>query len=115
MIDGFNSFLVKTDIYCDYIPGVSTVTNLVVLFQKCFVIPFIREEEIDKSRYFQHIKDKDYSDCFVFLVPFISNLVYFLCGPSFGESSKINHEKRLRKILLQILLQDNQPLKGSQI
>lgn len=70
----------ETDRICDYIPFVSTVSNLIDLFQKCVVkcLP----EGTTKNRYWSHIKDKDLLRCFILLIPILGN-IYILVADYF--------------------------------
>ena len=43
--------LVRADRTADYIPGVSTATNLIDLFQKCLVLPCISRKCIARNPY----------------------------------------------------------------
>jgi|GEM_PF-4640308 len=73
-MQGINHLLVKTDQFCDQVPFVSSITNLVDLFQKCVVLPFINEETIASNHYWKHINEKSYVRCFVLIVPVIGNI-----------------------------------------
>jgi len=68
-----NSF-VKVDAVCDYIPGISTLTNLMDLFQKCALsLPFAKEITGD-SHYYKHLEEKSFLRCLVLLIPVIGNI-----------------------------------------
>lgn len=69
------NFLVKADNICDYIPVVSTATNLVDLFQKAVVIPKLDADVISSSHYYTHLKNKGIFRCLALLLPFIGNLL----------------------------------------
>jgi ankyrin repeat protein len=62
----------EVDRVCDYIPFVSTVSNVVDLFQKC--VCKCLSETVSKSRYWTHIKQKDLFRCFILLVPILGNI-----------------------------------------
>lgn len=66
--------MVDFDYYSKYIPILSTVLNLVHLFQKAFQIPSLTETELSKNRYFRHINQKSVFRCLVLLIPFIGNI-----------------------------------------
>lgn len=66
--------LVKMDRFSDYIPGISTLTNLGVLIQKTLILPFLKKETVQENHYFQHIDDKSMSRSCVLLIPGIGNL-----------------------------------------
>lgn len=71
----FSNFFVKADNACDYIPVVSTVTNLTDIFQKCAVLPFVNKENNANSRYYAHLKSKSLSRSIILLVPVLGNLI----------------------------------------
>lgn len=62
----------ELDGICDYIPFVSTVSNLIDLFQKCVLQSLSKETA--KNRYWTHIKRKDLLRCFILLVPILGNI-----------------------------------------
>lgn len=51
MLPRLDGFFVKTDKLCDFVPVVSTVSNLTDLFQKCVVLPFMSKETVNNNRY----------------------------------------------------------------
>ncbi|MBS4168461.1 HEAT repeat domain-containing protein [Parachlamydia sp. AcF125] len=69
------SFLLKVDQVSDYIPGISTITNLVDLFQKCAVLPSKQKANISKSHYYTYIQQKSFARCGVLLIPVIGNII----------------------------------------
>lgn len=73
------NFLVKADNICDYIPIVSTATNLVDLFQKTVLMPKLDAEDTSKNEYFTHLKSKKLARCFALLFPFIGNMFIAIC------------------------------------
>lgn len=62
----------EADGICDYIPGLSTVSNLMDLFLKCVVKCL--SEKTAKNRYWTHIKHKNLSRCCISLVPVLGNI-----------------------------------------
>ncbi len=66
--------LQRIDHVCDYIPIVSTVTNLIDLFQKYICMP--RSEE--KNYYFVHLQEKSVLRSLVLLVPLVGNIVIII-------------------------------------
>lgn len=50
MIGSINKFFVKADNVCDYIPAVSTLSNLTDLFQKCVVLPIMSNQSVVLNR-----------------------------------------------------------------
>ncbi len=72
--------LVKADKICDYVPVVSTLTNLTALFLKTVVIPLRTETSMgnryfEHLRYFGHLKHKPVLQCVLFAIPVIGNIV----------------------------------------
>lgn len=61
----------ELDRVCDYIPFVSTISNVVDLFQKyvCKCLP-----NVSKNRYWAHIKQKDLFRCVILLLPVLGNI-----------------------------------------
>lgn len=74
-MNSISNCLVKTDHFCDYIPFVSSITNLVDLFQKCVVLPFMDKETISSSHYYKHINEKSFARCFLLIIPVIGNVI----------------------------------------
>lgn len=68
------SALVRLDVMTDYLPVASTVTNLVDLFQKVLVLPFLEKSYLDSSHYYTHLDSKSFARCVILLVPVIGNL-----------------------------------------
>ncbi|MBS4168307.1 HEAT repeat domain-containing protein [Parachlamydia sp. AcF125] len=69
------SFLLKADQVSDYIPGVSTITNLIGLFQKYVMLSLKQRGDVSKSRYYKHLQQKSFSRCIVLLIPVIGNII----------------------------------------
>lgn len=65
------TILAEVDRVCDYFPFVSTVSNIVDLFQK-YVYKCL-PENIAKNRYWTHIKWKEISRCIILLIPILGN------------------------------------------
>lgn len=74
-MNSISNSLVETDYFCDYIPVVSSITNLVDLFQKCVVLPFMDKEAILASHYYEHINEKSFARCFLLIIPVIGNII----------------------------------------
>lgn len=67
--------LVKMDSYCDYVPFVSTITNLVDIFEKCVLLNYKNNEQIKKNPYFKHLIEKRFLRCVLVIIPVIGNIV----------------------------------------
>lgn len=70
-----NNILVNTDYFCDYIPLVSSLTNLVDLFQKCVVLPLMDKSEIASNHYYNYLDQKSFFRCFVLVIPVVGNII----------------------------------------
>lgn len=75
--------LVTLDKGCDWIPAVSTVSNIVDLFIKTVVLPFTATETIQNNAYYSHLNDKSFLRCVSLsilpLLGTVSILLYLLC------------------------------------
>jgi len=69
-----SNVLIQVDNVCDYIPVVSSVTNLVVIFQKYVVMPNLKESNIVNNHYFIHLQNKNTVRCVVLLLPVLGNI-----------------------------------------
>ena len=74
MTSRIGNFLVKADSLCDYIPIVSTATNLIDLFVKYVVIPSINPQRIANNHYYTHVQQKDAFRCIALLIPIVGNI-----------------------------------------
>ena len=71
-----NNNWVAASQYCNYIPGVSVISNLVELFFKYVWCPSDLPED-----YHNHVYDKPVLECLFFIfVPVISNLVMWIAA-----------------------------------
>lgn len=67
--------LIWTDRVCDYVPVVSTITNLVDIFEKCVLSNHFSPRSINANRYFSHIRNKEDLRCYILLVPILGNII----------------------------------------
>lgn len=77
MTINFNDLLIQTDKLCDCMPVVSTLSNLINLFQKTAIfIASLSDEEhqILNNHYYVHLKDKHPFRCITLLLPLFGNL-----------------------------------------
>lgn len=65
---------VYIDRAADYIPIVSTITNLYAIFLKCIILPLMKETFIQKNHYFKYMQQKDLGRCFLLLIPLYGNI-----------------------------------------
>ena len=71
-----SKILIGIDKISNFVPLVSTLTNLVDLFEKCVVLPILKRSGVDlnRNRYFSYINQKEISKCLVALLPLIGNI-----------------------------------------
>lgn len=71
---------VNLDKVCDYVPLISSLSNLVDIFQKCVLeaMKFTYGNEYVQSKYYKHIDNKEFSRCFQLLVPVLGNIYVYL-------------------------------------
>ncbi len=65
--------LIKINQFLDYIPIVSTFTNLIDIFLKA-IVNLLQLKPSKSNHYFSHIQNKELFRCFVLLVPFFGNI-----------------------------------------
>ena len=70
-----NEIRVKTDRICDYIPLVSTATNLVNLFQRTITLLRSQNKSDVKNNYYEHLQKKSFARCCVLLIPVLGNVI----------------------------------------
>ncbi|NGY95796.1 MULTISPECIES: DUF4116 domain-containing protein [unclassified Neochlamydia] len=75
LINSLSRACLSIDRGADYIPIVSTVTNLVDIFQKVVVLPFKQKENISKNVYYTHLDQKSFRRCLILLVPVLGNIL----------------------------------------
>lgn len=73
-IPPFSNFLKKADIVADWIPFVSTVTNMVDLIGKGIIGLSSAPPKDLSNRYVEHLKEKSVTRCLTLMVPVIGNL-----------------------------------------
>jgi hypothetical protein len=88
-------FRIRIDEYCDYIPFVSSVTNLVDIFQKYCILPSMQPKDVAQNRYYIYIDQKSIRRSVILLVPVLGNLVIALYDRVnyFLEQSKPFHKR----------------------
>ena len=85
-IDACSSFLVKADRFFDRAPVASSFTNFIDIFQKSFVLPFMKEESIRKSHYYTHLKEKSFARCLTLLIPVLGNIIIAIIDCAKGKA-----------------------------
>lgn len=74
-VTSFSSACVKADRYLDYVPFVSTVTNLVDIFLKYVYKPCRGESNLENSHYFAYLDTKNLLRSIILLIPILGNIV----------------------------------------
>ncbi|MCH9612183.1 MAG: hypothetical protein S4CHLAM102_06670 [Chlamydiia bacterium] len=69
-----SAVMAKMDPVLDYIPGVSSISNCVALFNKCVVMPN-PSCRLLASRYTEHLTQKSLLRCCMLLIPVLGNLL----------------------------------------
>ncbi len=87
-----SNLLIISDTYLDYIPIVSTVTNLINIIQKCIVLPILAPA-IRKNRYYKHIDTKKFAHCLFLLIPVIGNIAIPLIKRKLEQNKKREQER----------------------
>jgi hypothetical protein len=84
--------LVKIDNFCDYVPFVSSVINMVDLFQKCVILPLIQKSTVQASQYYKHLDQKSFARCALLMIPVFGNIiigVYDFSNRKYGNKTSI--------------------------
>lgn len=85
--------LIAADRVMDFVPVLSTVTNLVNLFIKAVVLPLCSKETISKNHYFTYLNDKDSLTCIILSIPIFGNIGAILLRP-YAKYNKLTDTKR---------------------
>ena len=72
------SRLVNIDKVCDYLPIVSTVTNIIDIFQKCVILPLAGLFGVKKGHYYTYLDKKSFVRCLSLLIPILGNIAIWL-------------------------------------
>ncbi|MDR3623696.1 MAG: hypothetical protein P4L16_00980 [Chlamydiales bacterium] len=83
----FSRTLIITDQVTDYIPIVSTITNLVDLFIKYVILPLLNKATITNNHYFTYINNKDDRRCLISGIPFFGNISVGIYDLSFTSEN----------------------------
>ena len=73
-INNISKYFISADVCFDYIPVISTFTNLLGLFQKCIFLLPLENIAVKGGHYYTHMKQKSFARCVVLLVPVIGNI-----------------------------------------
>ena len=74
-ITPLSGFLVKADQFCDYVPVLSTVSNLIDLFIINIIMPRTEQSDIDQSHYYSYLKQKQWKNLITYAIPVVGNAV----------------------------------------
>lgn len=69
-----STFCVNFDYYADYVPVISSFTNLIDLFLKYAVHPCLSKTNLKQNHYFTYLYTKSPKRCLCLLIPFIGNI-----------------------------------------
>lgn len=94
MVNNVSSFFVKADRFFDRIPVLSSISNLVDLFQKAFVIPAKSRDSVEQNHYYTHLNQKSFVRCVALLVPVLGNIMV-------GLFDKLNTKRKEQQIQVQ--------------
>jgi hypothetical protein len=83
---------------CDYIPFISTITNIVTLFSKCVILPFLSQGTIENSPYWFPLQEKSLARCCSLLVPVVGNIAV----------RALDYQNQIKSPLPQLELQSEQ-------
>lgn len=88
--DSFKNFIAGVDEICDWIPLVSTITNIVGIALKCLMQLNLLSTN-QESRYLNNLKEKEIKNCVLGLIPIIGNiaLAYVYCIERFDNEKKM--------------------------
>jgi len=92
--------LVKIDAVCDYIPFVSTITNLVDLFQKSVILPIMERSGKNKNRYYKYLNKKSFPRCVILLVPGVN--IFVGIHDRMEKLERINEENEIARFKGQV-------------
>ena len=70
---GFNNLFIAIDKYSDYIPGVSSLTNICCIFQKG-ILSFTSKKYFVENSYISHVYHKNLARCLVACMPILGNI-----------------------------------------
>ena len=77
-IDWFSTACVKVDTYANYIPFISSVTNLIGLFLKYVFKPCVNQAKVYNYQYFVFLEDKKLLRFIVLIIPVLGNILIAL-------------------------------------
>ena len=81
---------IRMDKVCDYIPGVSTITNMVDLVGKAVLSRTASDSTVYTNHYYTHIKTKSILRCIVLCVPVLGNILVGLFKGFFGANYQVD-------------------------
>lgn len=90
MVNNISSSLIKADRFCDRIPVLSSINNLVDLVQKALIVPSKTSDSAQASRYFSYLNQKSAGRCAILMIPVIGNLIIGLFDFAKEQKAKIS-------------------------
>ncbi|MBA3239333.1 MAG: hypothetical protein H0T62_13455 [Parachlamydiaceae bacterium] len=84
--------------FCNYIPGVSTVTNLIAVFQKHVFLPEADSvESLTESRYYTYLRAQDFQKDWLLFIPFANTIFCLLrcCSTDLDTELKVDVETNM--------------------
>ena len=99
------NFFTKLDKVCDYIPVVSTLSNITDLVQQVLVLPFLNTDFRVKNNYYTHLECKTLFRPLLLLIPVIGNIIVVIIDYAMREDySRESLLLRGKKSFLQVVL-----------
>jgi hypothetical protein len=74
-ITEFSTVCVNLDRYLDYVPVLSTITNLIDIFLKYVVQPRMDETDLQTNHYLTYLDTKKLSRCLILTIPLFGNII----------------------------------------
>ncbi|HSX12421.1 MAG TPA: DUF4116 domain-containing protein [Rhabdochlamydiaceae bacterium] len=112
-MESIRNFLIKADNICDYVPFLSTITNLIDIFQKAVIIPSMKKSTTVSSRYYYtHLNEKNFSRCIALLVPILGNIIVAIYD--FVNSLQQITPKKSKALALKANIANSRPEAGPQ-
>lgn len=91
-------FFKKADKVCDYLPGVSLLSNTVDGVVKLILHTCVSKETINQNKYYRHIDEKTPARCVTSAIPIFGNIkVYF---DDWGKKNKKESVRRYEESIL---------------
>lgn len=73
-----DTFFIKAKKFADAVPIFSSLTNMINLLQKYFIVAHLSEETLKNHHYFKEIKEESYGNLALKVIPFYSTVLYVI-------------------------------------